>query len=71
MDGIDAEKLRIKELLTRVADDTVQEVIMATNPTVEGETTAAYISRLLKPLRAEGHPARLRHSGGRRFGIRG
>lgn len=39
MDGIDAEKLRIKELLTRVADDTVQEVIMATNPTVEGETT--------------------------------
>lgn len=50
MDGIDAEKLRIKELLTRVADDTVQEVIMATNPTVEGETTAAYISRLLKPF---------------------
>lgn len=50
MDGIDAKKLRIKELLTRVADDTVQEVIMATNPTVEGETTAAYISRLLKPF---------------------
>lgn len=50
MDGIDAEKLRIKELLTRVTDDTVQEVIMATNPTVEGETTALYISRLLKPF---------------------
>ena len=50
LSGIGPDQLRIKELLTRVADDTVQEVIMATNPTVEGETTAAYISRLLKPF---------------------
>lgn len=45
-----AGQLKIKELLRRVQDGTVQEVIMATNPTVEGEATAMYISRLLKPL---------------------
>lgn len=50
MDGIGPEQIRIKELLLRLQDDTVQEVIMATNPTVEGEATAMYISRLLKPL---------------------
>ena len=50
MDGIGPEQLRIKQLLTRVADTQVQEVIMATNPTVEGEATAMYLSRLLKPF---------------------
>jgi recombination protein RecR len=48
--GIGPDQLKIKELLARVGDDTVKEVIMATNPTVEGEATAMYISRLLKPL---------------------
>ena len=48
MDGITAEDLKIKELLGRLTD--VKEVIMATNPTVEGEATAMYISRLIKPL---------------------
>lgn len=48
MDGITAEDLKIKELLARLSD--VKEVIMATNPTVEGEATAMYISRLIKPL---------------------
>ena len=48
--GIGPDQLKIKELLRRVQDGTVQEVIMATNPTVEGEATAMYISRLLKPL---------------------
>ncbi len=48
--GIGPDDLRIKELLSRIHDDTVKEVIMATNPTVEGEATAMYISRLLKPL---------------------
>ena len=48
--GIGPDQLKIKELLKRVQDGTVQEVIMATNPTVEGEATAMYISRLLKPL---------------------
>ena len=50
MDGIGAEQLYIKELLARAAQGDVIEVIMATNPTVEGEATALYLSRLLKPL---------------------
>ncbi len=50
MDGIGPEQIRIKQLLTRVANEDVQEVIMATNPTVEGEATAMYISKLLKPF---------------------
>jgi recombination protein RecR len=50
LNGIGPDQLRIKELLNRVQENTVKEVIMATNPTVEGEATAMYISRLLKPL---------------------
>ena len=50
MDGIGPEQLYIKDLVVRSADDEVQEVIMATNPTVEGESTAIYISKLIKPL---------------------
>ncbi len=50
LDGIGPDKLKIKELLSRLADGTVTEVIMATNPTVEGEATASYISRLIKPM---------------------
>ena len=50
MNGVGPEDITIKELLSRMADGTVQEVIMATNPTVEGEATAMYLSRLLKPL---------------------
>ncbi len=50
MDGIGPEQLYIKDLLTRLASDEVKEVIMATNPTVEGESTAVYISRLIKPM---------------------
>ena len=50
MNGIGPEQLTIKELLGRMNADEVQEVIMATNPTVEGEATAMYISRLLKPM---------------------
>lgn len=50
IDGITPDKLRIKELLTRIQAGNVREVIMATNPTAEGEATAMYISRLLKPL---------------------
>ena len=48
--GIGPDQLKIKELLKRVQDGTVKEVIMATNPTVEGEATAMYIARLLKPM---------------------
>lgn len=50
IDGIGPDALYIKELLARLEDGKVKEVIMATNPTVEGEATAMYISRLLKPL---------------------
>lgn len=49
MDGVGPNDIRIKELLARI-DESVQEVIMATNPDVEGEATAMYIARLLKPL---------------------
>lgn len=50
LNGIGPDQLYIKQLLSRLNNDTVKEVIMATNPTVEGEATAMYISRLLKPL---------------------
>ena len=50
MDGRGPEQLRVKELLHRLEDESVTEVIMATNPTVEGDYTAMYLSRLLKPL---------------------
>lgn len=49
MEGIGPEEIRIKELLMRVADNDIKEVIIATNPNIEGEATAMYISRLLKP----------------------
>jgi recombination protein RecR len=48
--GIGPEQLKIKGLLDRIAKGDVKEIIMATNPTVEGEATAVYLSRLLKPL---------------------
>ncbi len=50
LNNIGPDQLYIKELLARLTDDTVKEVIMATNPTIEGDATAMYISRLLKPL---------------------
>ena len=48
--GVGPEKLRLKNLLTRLEDGSTKEIILATNPTVEGEATAVYISRLLRPL---------------------
>ncbi len=50
MNSIGPDNIRIKELISRMADDNVNEVIMATNPTAEGEATAMYIARLLKPM---------------------
>ncbi len=49
MDGIGPEDINIPSLLKRLQDETVKEVILATNPNIEGEATAMYISRLLKP----------------------
>lgn len=50
MEGIGPDQIRIAELLKRLGDDTVQELILATNPNIEGEATAMYISRLVKPF---------------------
>ncbi|HEY4669808.1 MAG TPA: recombination mediator RecR [Tepidiformaceae bacterium] len=50
MDGVGPENLHIRELLTRLEDGEVKEVIMATNPSLEGEATAMYIQRLVSPL---------------------
>ncbi len=49
LDGIGPEQLKIKELLHRLEDDTVKEVILATDPDAEGEATAYYLSKLIKP----------------------
>lgn len=50
MEGVGPDDLRISELMARLADGTVTEVMLATNPNVEGETTASYLARLIKPL---------------------
>lgn len=50
LEGIGPDNLRISELMRRLACEDVQEVVLATNPNVEGETTAAYLARLIKPL---------------------
>ncbi|HIT72037.1 MAG TPA: recombination protein RecR [Candidatus Fimicola cottocaccae] len=50
MTGIGPSDIKIKELLTRIQNNDVEEIILATNPNVEGEATAMYISRLIKPL---------------------
>jgi recombination protein RecR len=50
IEGIGPEQLRVKELMKRVEDEHVTEVILATNPNIEGEATAMYLARLLKPL---------------------
>ncbi len=50
LSGVNPQDLKIKELLDRLKDETVKEIVIATNPTVEGETTAMYLSRLIKPL---------------------
>jgi recombination protein RecR len=50
LDGVGPDDLRIAELLPRLSDGTIREMIIATNPTTEGEATALYIARLVKPL---------------------
>jgi|SRR5688572_6509701 len=50
LDGIGPEDLKVRELLMRLETDTVEEIILATNPSVEGEATAIYLAKLLKPL---------------------
>ena len=50
MDGVGPDDIKIKELLARLMDGTVKEVILATNPRVEGEATSMYIAKLIKPM---------------------
>ena len=50
MDGIGPDMIKIKELIVRLGSEDVKELIMATNPTIEGEATAMYIARLVKPM---------------------
>jgi recombination protein RecR len=50
IEGIGPDDLRVKELLTRLADDVVAELILATDPNLEGEATATYLARLVKPM---------------------
>ena len=50
MNGVGPNDIRIRALLARLSEETVQEVILATNPDIEGEATATYIARLIKPL---------------------
>ena len=50
MNGIGPDDIKLKELLARLSDGTVKELILATNPRVEGEATAMYISKLVKPM---------------------
>jgi recombination protein RecR len=50
IEGIGPDQLRVKELVARLDGEGITEVIVATNPTVEGDTTALYLARLLKPL---------------------
>jgi recombination protein RecR len=50
IEGVGPDDLRIRELMTRLADDTITELILATDPNLEGEATATYLARLIKPL---------------------
>lgn len=50
MDGIGPDDIKIKELISRLSDNNITEIIVATNPTIEGEATAMYISRIISPL---------------------
>ena len=50
IDGIGPEQLRVKELLERIQENAIAEVILCTNPNIEGEATAMYLARLLEPL---------------------
>ena len=70
IEGIGPDDLRIRELLPRLQDGTVTELILATDPNLEGEATATYLARLIKPMGLRGDPAGQRAAGRRRPGVR-
>ena len=57
IEGVGPEQLRVKELLPRIGDEEITEVILATNPNIEGEATAMYLARLVEAGRPEGRRA--------------
>jgi recombination protein RecR len=59
IDGVGPEQLRIKELLARLPAEDVTEVVLATNPNIEGEATASFLARTLKALSTDEHPLRV------------
>jgi recombination protein RecR len=59
IDGIGPEQLRIRELVARLGAEDVTEVVIATNPNIEGEATASYIARVLKSVSSDEHPLRV------------
>lgn len=50
IEGVGPEKLRVRELLVRIEEDEVSEIVLCTNPNLEGDTTAMYLARLIRPL---------------------
>ena len=70
IEGIGPDQLHVKELLARIGDEGVEEVILCTNPNIEGEATALYLGKLLKPLGHLGHAHRQRPAGGWRPRVR-
>lgn len=61
MDGVGPENLKIRELLNRVVENSIEEVLLATNPTIEGDTTAMYIAKTLKERGYAGRITRIAH----------
>ena len=70
IEGIGPDDLRVRELLQRLQDGTITELILATDPNLEGEATATYLARLIKPMGLRGDPAGQRPAGRRRPGVR-
>ena len=70
IDGVGPDDLRVKELMTRLMNGAVTELIIATDPNLEGEATAAYLARLVSPMGLAVSPAGQRAAGGRRPGVR-
>ena len=70
IEGIGPEQLRVSELLAALEPEGVDEVILCTNPNIEGEATAMYLARLLKAARRQGHPHRQRPARRRRPRVR-
>ena len=70
LEGIGADQLRMKELFARIAPESVEELILCTNPNVEGEATAMYLARMFADMPPHRHPHRQRRPRRRRPGVR-